>query len=96
MAKNISEEHILCAAVKFCGAVIPGYRHSNCYNTIKLIAPNHKFNGADRENQGFLTSNERFVNRADAFQIARKQNQIQKTSPMATAKSGELTSEDIY
>ena len=73
------QEYILCSAVKYNNGIVAGYRHSDCCNTIKSI-----LNGDmpkfvlqdDRSNQGFLTSENRFVDRKEAWKIAKKTNQI--------------------
>ncbi len=68
-------ERVLCAALLHEGLVIAGYRHHNCCEVIQKLAGE----GAalpGRESQGFLTSYDRFVSRAEAYKIAREQGQL--------------------
>lgn len=76
--KNAEQERILCAAVKFRGAVITGYRHSDCYKIIEMILgfPIEDAYLPDRSMEGFLSSKKRFVNRKEAWNIAKKAGQI--------------------
>jgi len=83
------KEKILCAAVNFNGVIIPGFRHVDCYDV--LIKLGIKY--VDEE-QGFLTSYNRFVSRREAWIIAKKNNQI---SPEILKQDYlELISEDLY
>ena len=61
-------EFILCAALNFEGIIICGHRHSDCYAIIRKLQK--KFTGSEsdiilpeRKDQGFLTSNNRYVDR---------------------------------
>lgn len=66
------------------GFVVTGRRHSDCYQVIKSILytvdKSHLVEEiqlfAPRGNQGFITSTNRYVNRAEAFKIAKVNNQI--------------------
>ena len=64
------------------GFVICGRRHSNCYQTITDLMGNHndyfkKLNIEHwRDHQGFITSSDRYVGRKEAWEIARRNNQI--------------------
>ena len=74
-------EKILCSAINYNGAIITGRRHSDCYKSLKSILEvesysNINFDLADREHQGFLTTFNRFVDRKEAYKIAKAQNQI--------------------
>lgn len=72
------------------GFVIAGRRHHNCYATVTAIAgldeaiklkitniENTMSRQDYREHQGFITSEDRFVNRREGFKIAKANNQIQ-------------------
>lgn len=77
------------------GFVVTGRRHHNCIYTASLIGehdPAVKAAMMARENQGFLTSQDRYVNRRTAAVIARKQGQL-LVPEMVTQ---ELTSEELY
>ena len=77
------------------GFVICGRRHHNCFTSFKVITElfGIKDNMAGKsleKEQGFLTDDDLFVNRKDAYKIALKANQCVK-------KNNEiLFSEDIY
>jgi hypothetical protein len=62
--------------------IIAGHRHSDCYKVIENL---YKIFTADtipisglpeREHQGFLTSHNRYVSRAEAWKIAKANDQI--------------------
>lgn len=92
-----SIERIICAAIYIDdgnqhyhqpnniskGFVIAGYRHSNCYATLKLLGV--KF---EKVVEGFLTSCNNFANRFAAAMIANEAEQ--------TSNKTELYSEDLY
>ena len=91
-------EFILCAAYNFNGTIIAGYRHADCNSVfIRLLEIFEiTFNREpEREYQGFLTSRNRFVSRAEAFKIAKSARQIIHTM-FDKDTEGELTSEDLY
>jgi hypothetical protein len=76
-------EHILCAALLYKGMIIAGHRHSDCYaiirNLYKIFTGDENGtipNLPDREGQGFLTSHNRYVTRAEAWEIAKANDQI--------------------
>lgn len=71
------KEFILCSALNFKGDIIPGMRHSNCYELLQNLLPDLEDEQLPgRDNQGFLTSENRFVNRKEAWKIAKENNQI--------------------
>lgn len=87
----MSEERILCAAVLGMTdgedpIIFAGYRHSDCIRSC-IYSTHCRVN---QEEQGFLTSNGRFVNRYEAYQIALKAGQIEDLGKDI------LTSEDLY
>lgn len=90
------------------GFVICGRRHNNCYQTIKSLT-NFSANEVIgdliksltreelREHQGFLTSLDRYVNRKEAWKIAKENNQIQ--FGLSASEDGDdsiLISENLY
>ena len=96
-------ERILCAALLYNGNIIAGYRHSDCYQTIADILgidtccddwANKIPNLPGRNEQGFITSKNRYVSRAEAFQIANDANQL--LLPYREGQEKILTSEDLY
>jgi hypothetical protein len=71
------KEKILCAAINFNGTIICGFRHSDCYQTLKDLLGEIDTNKLpDRNNQGFLTSKNKYVGREEAWIIALDNNQI--------------------
>lgn len=100
------EEYILCAAIHYrdgrvykgqplnieSGLVVSAYRHSDCAELLEALYPSYSPDLAGRNAQGFLTSKNRYVGRAEAFEIALKQNQLL----LAPSEEKILTSEDLY
>jgi len=72
------KEFILCAAIDYNGVIISGHRHGDCYETLEaLVGKIETSKLPDRNKQGFLTSKNRYVNREEAWVIAKANNQIQ-------------------
>lgn len=100
------EEYILCAAIHYrdgkvykeqpvnieTGLVVTGYRHGNCVAILETLYPGYNAELAARDAQGFLTSKNRYVGRAEGYEIALKQNQLL----LGPCDSAILTSEDLY
>ena len=90
----MEKEFILCAALKFQETIVCGRRHSDCYETLNHFVVFYETN---REDQGFLTSLGRFVDRKEAWKIAKANNQIK--FGLAASENGEdsiLISENLY
>lgn len=74
------------------GIVFSGHRHHNCL--YQMIAITGKYqHEIGEEIQGFLTNKNRFVNRREAFEIAKSQNQI---IDLNQVNGNQLFSEDLY
>lgn len=105
---NIKTERILCAAIHYddgeintrricknypeTGIVICGYRHSDI---ISILPTNNNFRNDGKEyncTQGFITNKGRFVDREEAYLIAKNANQLLHDFEDKTI----LFSEDIY
>lgn len=75
------------------GIVVCGYRHSDCIAIMAGLATLRSVtfgpNCAGEDEQGFLTSKNRFVSREEAAEIAWKANQT-------ASKLNILYSEDLY
>ena len=99
---DLNNERILCAAIWFkdgkeydmqpenveSGYVTTGYRHGECYTHVLVFkAEVTKL----KKISGFLTSKNRFVDRTEGFEIAKKENQLidSNAGPI-------LISEDLY
>lgn len=92
------------------GFVICGRRHSDCYSTINILCGIDKAINLKKENsknasslddfrkyQGFITSLNRYVDRKEAWIIAKANNQIQ--FGLEATENGEdsyLISENLY
>lgn len=101
-------EYIICSAIYFdnkkktyahqpnnieSGYVICGHRHHNCFMTMSILDPHNKSERMERPIQGFLTNTNRFVDRAEGFEIALKAEQILTNKDREIRR---LFSEDIY
>lgn len=78
------------------GYVVCGWRHPNCFSTYRAIKQEkgkitfkelNKMHGV----QGFLTTKNRFLNRAEALELVQHTGQLSK--PLI---GGVLTSEDLW
>lgn len=72
------------------GIVVCGRRHYNCFVVLKEMFPNKNY----KRNciQGFLTSDNNFLNREQSLKIAKESGQV-RNKLIAGCK---LTSEDLY
>lgn len=91
-------EIILCSAINFKGTIICGYRHGDCYDILRQLKPDiTEDEEPDRTMQGFLTSLNRYVDRKEAWKIAKANNQIK--FGLEVSDNGEdsiLISENLY
>lgn len=67
------------------GFVIAGRRHHNCFATAKIMGYDRTLNL--REIQGFITSDDLFVDRKEAYKIAVAANQIEEKDPCKNCPS---------
>jgi len=74
------------------GLVFGGHRHGNCIYTKCAVTGLRDAESGENE-QGFLTSKNRFVTREEAFEIALRENQIIDLSQI---RGNRLFSEDLY
>ena len=81
LPKNIKEGIVFC-----------GYRHAQCIYTKVAITGLRDAESGENE-QGFLTSHNRFVSREEALTIALKENQVIDLSQVTGDR---LFSEDLY
>lgn len=90
---GVKHEHQPCNI--HTGFVVAGRRHHNCIYTASLLGElSDKVRHAmkQRNNQGFLTTHDRYVSRSTAYEIAREQGQL--LAPELISEI--LTSEDLY
>jgi len=107
--KNNNEEYILCAAIWYddgvfyehqpfnikTGFVICGHRHHNCFMTAYILNKDKKLQGYN-EIQGFVTNTNNFVDRAEAFRIAKAADQILPDSSVYRFEQADLYSESMW
>ncbi len=92
----MTKEIIICAAVKMSdGYIVRGHRHSDCMRTAKEI-PRYKDEHPFGENQGFVTSQNRYVNRIEGAKIQKEAGIESKMPEGQEYFHGELYSEDLY
>lgn len=72
--KQMLKEYIICSAIDYNGTIICGLRHEDCYKILFAITNSDNPPGNDK--QGFITSQNRFVTRKEAYKIAKENNQI--------------------
>ena len=99
----MDEERVVAAAIKFFLSdgktilsdpmIICGRRHSNIFEAmfslgLRYDKPSHT--------QGFWTNQNRFVDRYEAFEIAKAANQILPEAQQEVEKSHTLYSEDVW
>lgn len=92
------KEFILCASLRFRDNIISGHRHSCCYALLFNLFPDlQEAQIPQREDQGFLTSLNRFVGRNEAWRIAKENNQIQwGLNASDIGDDSQLISENLY
>ena len=102
------KERILCSAIYFndgekyshqpvnidIGFTIEGRRHSDCFMTMFILTKGNRFFLGKEETQGFITTKNRFVDRHEAWKIAKEANQIIENPNRYW--DGRLFSEDLY
>lgn len=76
------------------GFVVCGRRHHNCFITLSILNANQYKNNLV---QGFLTSNNNFLNRTEAFEVAYYNGQIRRNNiDISKLSEYELFSEDLW
>lgn len=92
------KEFIICAAIKHedTGKIYYGHRHNHCLEAsngeLSWIYNRQQISKIKRT-QGFITSENRFVNRKEALTIALENNQVKNKTQL---RGNELYSEDLY
>lgn len=83
-------EIVICAAVRASnGFIVRGHRHHDAIRTMSTI-PGYEDERPSGDNQGFITSENRYVNREEAYKI-----QV-AAGKMKDDNGGRLYSEDLY
>lgn len=91
----MKKEIILCSAIKYFDTIVCGRRHKDCNEIIEQLTDNPDFE-SERQNQGFLTNKNRFVNRIEAYKIAFENDQIVGPNKGYADNEFGLTSEDLF
>jgi hypothetical protein len=90
------KEIIICAAIKLpTGKIYYGHRHCHCLDAMNgelSWTMNRQQIMQVEKKEGFITSQNRFVDREEAWKIAEENNQIIQQS----GGKGTLYSEDLY
>ncbi len=89
----------MCAAIDFKGTIICGHRHQDCFIILENLLEKNKisYKPPCREQEGFLTSENRFVDRVEAFKIAVASKQIEwNQDPAKYYGESILFSENLY
>jgi hypothetical protein len=87
------KEIVICSAVKTTtGKIFRGHRHGDC---MRAIQDRHLAVGHSPEDQGFITSLNRYVNRKEAYDIQINAG-IKSINPDGYCEVGQLYSEDLY
>ena len=77
------------------GFIVCGRRHSDCYYTISLMGnKEYKHMVGGRSGQGFLTTDNRFVDRKEAYTIAKSAGQL--LHDLHDLSNPQLCSEDLW
>jgi hypothetical protein len=89
---------ILCSAITYNDTIICGYRHGDCYKVIEnLLGIKSDDLPGGREREGFLISDNRFVDRKEAWKIAKENNQIKfGLEASENGEDSQLISENLY
>ena len=106
------KEYIICAAIHYkdgkvyeaqpanieSGIVIAGRRHQNCILTIAQLLPDYDKTLIGREGQGFITASNRYVDRVEAYQIAKRAGQLLMNidDTVGSEDKPQLISENLY
>lgn len=88
-------EICICAAIRLAnGEIVRGQRHDSCFYTLwrRSANQNKTWQGAE---QGFMTSHNRFVGRAEAMQLQRAAG-IPSAMTGSDLRGDILFSEDLY
>lgn len=95
--KEAIQEIVICAAIRMKdGYIIRGHRHSDALRTAAGI-PRYKGDShAFGDNQGFVTSQNRYVNRIEAARIQKSAGIESKMPEGQEYLHGECYSEDLY
>lgn len=90
------KEIVICAAIRMSdGYIVRGHRHADAILTASKI-PKYKGERPWGENQGFVTSKNRYVDRLEGARIQKAAGIKSKMPKGQEYLHGELYSEDLY
>lgn len=92
-------ERIVSACNRHGDTLLVGVRHGSddMYSVVDLFGIGElRRKSSPKEEQGFITSKYRFVNRQEAWKIAVEQQQIVRRVGGDTSQGGTLYSENLY
>lgn len=92
--EDAAKEIIICSAIKIESLIIRGHRHNNCNDTAKRMKINRL--RVCSAIQGFITSKNRFVDRAEAYKLQRAARLPSVNRGGYDVLKKELYSEDLY
>lgn len=107
----MNDKYIMCSAIYYddnkehphqplnikTGFVICGRRHHNCFATVAILSDINYELKKLHPIQGFLTNDDYFVDREEAFIIAKNANQIKPATRLVLFKNvNHLFSENIF
>jgi hypothetical protein len=101
-AARADKEIVICSAIRLPdGRIFRGHRHSDCINTAMMaiqwnggVDPGtHHWSASMARDQGFITSRNRYVDRAEGMRLQRAAG-IESVAP--GGYRGQLYSEDLY
>lgn len=90
-------ETIIAVAIKYGEAVIHMPRPCRHHDIIRLVGERFKSRTGGSDQQGFLTSEGRFVGRRYALYLTQRNGQLDQTKPRGSgSNSRDLFSEDLW
>ena len=96
---SVKPEFVICSAVRASdGKVVYGHRHHDCLRTLHSI-PGYESERPHGDDQGFVTSHGRYVNRKEGCKIQKAAgiaSVLDGTKGNEAFLHGELYSEDLY
>jgi hypothetical protein len=97
---NTTQRRVVCAAIRAAdGTLLLGIRHYSADMNRQLVmrADAHKFEHRHDEDQGFVDQHGIFMDREEAYRVARDANQIVRPNACGDGLEGpKLYSEGLY
>jgi len=91
------KNQIICSAIKMPdGYIVRGHRHNDCFHTIAGIPKYKEARKEERLEQGFMTSENKFVDRKEAIIIAVNGGQLNINMDNLIEQNLRLYSENLW